>query len=62
MEKVYFCCSEWGEVDGPYDSIGKVLDEISAEGGDPTKFKFFEAVEGEYVPPSTPATVRFPAG
>lgn len=39
----------------------RALDKYHGEGQwAPADYSFYKAVEGKYVPPSTPATIRFP--
>lgn len=59
MKKVYLYTS-CGCVEGPFDTIQEMLDSVEENEETIEDVTFYEAVEGEYVPPSTPATVRFP--
>lgn len=62
MKKVYFYqIYDPHTAYGPFESIEEVLNEIREEGESPDECKFYEAVKGEYVPPSSPETVRFPS-
>lgn len=60
MKKVYFYRDQYGEYCGPYETVQGMLNEIRDYGLDPEKCKCYEAVEGTYIPPSTPETVYFP--
>lgn len=62
MKKVYFYKHQYDvEAAGPFDSIEAAFDDIRTGDESPESFKFYEAVKGEYVPPSSPETVRFPS-
>lgn len=65
MSKCYFYQYYKNEqtANGPYGSIEAMLEDIRNGGEDPSDpdYVYYEAVEGKYVPPSSPETVRFPS-